>query len=192
MPTVAECQAAVETVDFLASASMQERGKYWVYGSDELYMKARLPLPPFSRYDDFEQLENGVGVVRYFEEQIRDFSMDLSNAAIGIVTGEAMGDLFPGILADLSIRTGAHFELIPQTNDLFGPSVTTAGLLPGRSFVAALADKQDLDIALIPAEALNDDEVFIDDISFLQLQESAPLQVRASHWIVDALGEGLE
>jgi putative radical SAM enzyme (TIGR03279 family) len=188
-PSADECREAIVAVDTVAARALEGRGKYWAYGSDELYLGAGCTLPPAGRYDDFEQLENGVGVVRYFQLQIRGFEADLSDVTIGVATGTAMGALFPDILAELVTRTGATFELLVLTNDLFGPSVTTAGLLPGRSFASALAGRRDLDLALIPVETLNDDGVFLDDLSFSELEEQCAMELRVSHWLVDALGE---
>ena len=58
---------------------------------------------------------------------------------IGVVTGTAMAPLMPQVLEPLARATGAQFELIPVVNTLFGPSVTTAGLLPGQAIAEALA-----------------------------------------------------
>ncbi len=188
MPTATECREAIAVVEQVATRARNDRGKHWAYGSDELFLKAGKPLPPADRYDDFDQLENGVGVVRYFQRQIHGFNGDLSGATIGVATGTAMGVLFPEVLRDLETRTGANFEILVLTNDLFGPSVTTAGLLPGSSFVTALEERQDLDLALIPAEALNDDGVFLDDVAFSELKEKCDFEVGVSHWLVDELG----
>ncbi len=192
MPTEEECRGAIVSVDRAAFRALEDTGKFWAYGSDELYLKAGRPLPTPDRYDDFDQLENGVGVVRYFQQQIMEFDSELPGARIGVATGTAMGSLFPEILADLETRTQAQFELIVLENDLFGPSVTTAGLLSGRSFVDALKNRPDIDLALVPGEALNDDDLFLDDVSFSDLQEICPTEVRVSHWLVDALGESTQ
>ena len=187
-PSRSECVEAIRTVDRLAAAAKAKRGISWVYGSDELYMRARIDLPSADRYDDFQQLENGVGVVRHFQETAKGFRADLAGKRIGVATGVAMGSLFPDILSVLRESTGARFELIVLENELFGPSVTTAGLLPGSAFLGALGNREDLDLALLPAEAVNDDEVFLDDISFIEVAEASPADVRLSNHIVDSLG----
>ncbi len=192
MPTPEECRGALASIERVAARSRHARGIYWAYGSDELYLKAREPMPPASRYDHFEQLENGVGVVRYFGQKVQGFSADLADTTIGIVTGTAMGPLFPDILASVVTRTRAEFQLIVLENDLFGHSVTTAGLLPGGAFADALRGREDLDVALIPAEALNDDGLFLDDMSFADLQAQCCSEVRASFWLVDAFTEEAE
>jgi len=74
-------------------------------------------------------------------------------------------------------------------NTLFGSSVTTAGLLPGAAIERALVDRRDLDFVLLPAEAVNDDLVFVDDVEAHALAERLPMPVRLSYDFVDALAQ---
>src|SRR5262249_29181720 len=99
----------------------------------------------------------------------------------------AMAPLMPMVLEPLAAVTGAHFELIPVVNSLFGPSVTTAGLLPGAAVQSTLQAYQDLDLALLPGESLNDDALFIDSMPFDTLAESFPFEIRTSKDFADAL-----
>src|SRR6185369_4547664 len=86
---------------------------------------------------------------------------------------------------------GADFELIVTTNSLFGPTTTTAGLLVAADIRRALAGRNDLDLALIPAECINDSGVFLDDESFIALREQLPMPVYPSYDFIDVLtGEG--
>jgi len=185
-PMADECRAAILAVDTIASRALAARGTHWAYGSDELFLNAKLEIPPAERYDGFEQLENGVGAFRYFELKIAGFAADLRGKTVGLATGTAMGRLFPDILSKLQDQTGARFELLVLENGLFGPSVTTAGLLPGRQFSGACEGRNDLDLMLIPAEAVNEDGLFVDDVSFAQLSAAAPVEIRMSYDIVDA------
>jgi NifB/MoaA-like Fe-S oxidoreductase len=98
-----------------------------------------------------------------------------------------MAPLFPAVLTDLAARTGGTFEVLAVENAVFGPSVTTAGLLPGAAIGAALAQRRDLDLALLPAEAVNDDGRFIDDLAVAALTAEAPMEVRLSADFADAL-----
>src|SRR5439155_751102 len=82
---------------------------------------------------------------------------DLFGKRIGVVTGTAMGPLMPQVLADVAAVTGGRFELVVVENALFGRSVTTAGLLPAAAIEKALRERRDLDLSLVPAEAVNDD-----------------------------------
>jgi NifB/MoaA-like Fe-S oxidoreductase len=104
-----------------------------------------------------------------------------------VVTGTAMGALMPMVLEPLARATGARFDLIPVVNSLFGASVTTAGLLPGTALQTALAGRRDLDLALLPGEAINDDGLFIDSMSVELLAAGVPMELRLSKDFVDAL-----
>ena len=187
-----ECRAALATVDDFASRAVGDRGTPWCYGADDLYLQADMPLPPAEWYGDFEQRENGVGSVRYLQTRIQNAHGALENEnwrgkRIGVVTGMAMGPLLPQVTADLSAATGAQFEILPLENMLFGSSVTTAGLLPGAAVLAALRNRADLDLALLPAEAVNDDLLFMDDLEAHDLAAQLPMPVRLSYDFADAL-----
>jgi putative radical SAM enzyme (TIGR03279 family) len=192
-PTRDECRAAVATVDDYAARAVAERGIPWCYGADDLYLQADLPLPAAEWYGDFEQRENGVGAVRYLQTRIQAGHLDPDSwrgKRIGVVTGTAMGPLLPQVTSDLASLTGAHFEIMALENTLFGPSVTTAGLLPGKDVLAALQTRADLDLALLPAESVNDDLLFMDDMEAHDLAAQLPMPVRLSYDFVDTLEDG--
>jgi len=106
---------------------------------------------------------------------------------IGVVTGSAMAPLMGPLLDRLSEVSGARFELIVATNSLFGPTITTAGLLVGRDIMSALADRHDLDIALIPAETINEDSIFLDDFTLETVRNSLPMPIFPSYDFIDVL-----
>jgi len=191
-PTWDECRAALATVDAFATRAVAERGMPWCYGADDLYLQADIPLPPAAWYGDFEQRENGVGAVRYLQTRIAAARGHLTDTdwrgkRIGVVTGTAMGALLPQVVADLTSATGAHFEIVALENTLFGSSVTTAGLLPGKDVIVALRGRSDLDFALLPAEAVNDDLLFMDDVNAHDVASQLPMPVKLSYDFADAL-----
>ena len=190
-PTREECRAALAIVQEFSARARRERGIGWAFGADELYLRAGVELPPPGEYDGFQQVENGVGSVRYLQERIREEAGELgrwSGRTIGVVTGTSMAALMPQVIPPLAAATGARFEIIPVTNTLFGPSVTCAGLLPGAAFRTALAGRRDLDLALLPRESLNDDGLFMDDLTLADLQATVPVPVRPSYDFTDILG----
>ena len=170
--------------------ALAERGDRWVFGSDELYLLAGRDLPGEAHYGDFAQIENGVGAVTALRVRVRDGLHrlpPLHGRRIGVVTGSSMAPLMPALLQQLHEATGADFELIPVVNSLFGPTVTTAGLLVGADIRRALDGRTDLDLALIPAETINDNGVFLDDESFIAVRESFPMPVYPSYDFIDVL-----
>ncbi len=193
-PAPKECRAALATVSEFAQRALAERGTPWCYGADDLYLQAEQPLPGAEWYGDFDQRENGVGSVRYLQTRIAAARERLGagrggwqGKRIGVVTGTAMGALMPQVVPGLAAATGAQFEILALENTMFGPAVTTAGLLPGATLLAALRERRDLDLVLLPAEAVNDDLVFMDDLDAHALAAQLPMPIKLSYDFADAL-----
>ncbi|MDQ6612340.1 MAG: DUF512 domain-containing protein [Gemmatimonadota bacterium] len=177
-------------VERWSERALAERGDRWVFGSDELYLLAERELPDVEHYGEFQQIENGVGAVTSLRERIRTGVASLprlDGQRIGVVTGVSMAPLMPELLERLTRATGAEFVLIPVENSLFGPTTTTAGLLVGADFRRALSHRHDLSFALIPAESINDDGLFLDDEPFIAMREAMPMPVFPSYDFIDAL-----
>jgi putative radical SAM enzyme (TIGR03279 family) len=180
----------LEHVERWSERGMRERGMSWVVGSDELYLLAERELPGEEHYGDFAQIENGIGSVALLRVRVRDGVSQLPSMPgrrIGVVTGVSMRSLMPPLLDQLARATGAQFELIVAENALFGPTTTASGLLVGADIRRSLADRHDLDLALIPAETINEDGIFLDDASFIALRESLPMPVFPSYDFIDVL-----
>lgn len=169
---------------------LAERGTRWVFGSDELYLLAGEPIPPASFYEDFPQIENGVGAVASLRARLDEGLCALPpmpGRRIGVVTGTAMAPLMGEIAGRIASQTGAHLEVIRAENSLFGPGVTTAGLLVGTDIRRVLAGRVDLDLVLIPAESINEDGLFLDDDTFESVRDSLAVPILASYDFVDVL-----
>ncbi|HXY30150.1 MAG TPA: DUF512 domain-containing protein [Gemmatimonadaceae bacterium] len=176
--------------------SLRERGHRWVFGSDELYLLAGRELPGANHYGEFCQVENGVGAVTWLRRRVQDglgHLASLSGRRIGVVTGTSMGArIMPALLRDIERATGATIDLIVAENSLFGPTVTAAGLLVGADIKRVLGDRGDLELALIPAEAINDDALFLDDESLAEVRAVLPMPVVPSYDFLDVLSGGGE
>jgi NifB/MoaA-like Fe-S oxidoreductase len=164
-----------------------------VFGSDELYLLAGAPLHAAAFYGDFDQVENGVGAVTLLRQRVAEGLSDLprlDGKRIGIVTGLSMAALMPKFVSQLADATGATFEIIPVMNSMFGPTTTCAGLLVGADIRRALQGRGDLDLALIPAETMNDNRIFLDDDTFTAVRASLPMTVLPSYDFIDVLVNG--
>jgi NifB/MoaA-like Fe-S oxidoreductase len=180
----------LRVVERWAERAKADRGDPWVFGSDELYLLSGTELPDATHYGDFSQIENGIGAVTSLRDRVRDGAASLprlEGRRIGVVTGTSMAPLMPALFEQLESVTGAKFVLIPTTNSLFGPTTTTAGLLVGADIRRALDGRDDLDLALIPAETINDSGLFLDDERFIALRESLPMPVYPSYDFIDVL-----
>ena len=186
----AAAESLLQVIDRWAERARAERGESWVYGSDELYLLAERPLPDAEYYGEFPQIENGVGAVAAIRKRVRDGLESLprlDGKRIGVVTGVSMAGIMPELLEQISGATGGQFEMIVAENSLFGPTTTTAGLLVAADIRRVLGDRRDLDLALIPAECINDSGVFLDDESFIALREQMHVPVYPSYDFIDAL-----
>lgn len=108
----------------------------FVFASDEMYIRAGMPMPPCEAYEDFAQIENGVGLVRMFAEEAAEALDDLKDRApryqkVGLVTGV---DFYPFLkkIAERIAQT-FHIEIVFHCveNVFFGETVTVTGLLTG-------------------------------------------------------------
>ena len=180
----------LDVVDRWSRRAREERGDPWLFGSDELYLLAGRELPGPAHYGEYAQIENGIGAVTSLRERVRaglTALPRLDGRRIGVVTGTSMAPLMPELLAQLESATGASFVLIPTVNSLFGRTTTTAGLLVGADIRRALDGRHDLDLALIPAETINDAGLFLDDERFITVREALPIPVYPSYDFIDVL-----
>ena len=187
---VAAASTLVDVTARWANRAQQERGFPWVYGSDELYLLSGRDLPPFEHYGDFSQIENGVGALTMLRHRLAsglDRLPRLDGKRIAVVTGTSMAPHMPALLQSIAATTGATFELLPSANSLFGPTVTTAGLLVGADIERTLGAREGFDFALIPAECINEDGLFLDDEQFAALRARLPMPVFPSYDFIDVL-----
>ncbi|MDB4871737.1 MAG: hypothetical protein JWL97_2741 [Gemmatimonadales bacterium] len=183
-------RAILRQVERWGARGMKERGETWVFGSDELYMLAQRELPGAEHYGEFAQIENGVGSVTSLRMRVAAGLERLprrDGQRIGVVTGLAMAPLMQPLLDSMRAVSGAEFELIVAENSLFGSTITTAGLLVGRDILRALENRRDLDIALIPAETINEDSIFLDDYTLENVRATLPMPIFPSYDFIDVL-----
>lgn len=183
----------LEASERWAARALRERGHAWVYGSDELYLLAGRELPPVEHYGDLAQIENGVGSVSALRDRVATHAAELpwiGPLRVGVVTGVSMAPMMPPLLDRIAAVTGVEFRLIPTENSLFGPTTTTAGLLVGADIRRALRDAgANLDLALVPAECINGEGVFLDDDRFDSVRDAVDFPLHPSYDFIDVLSE---
>ena len=182
----------LEVSERWAARALRERGHAWVYGSDELYLLAGRELPPVEHYGDLAQIENGVGSLSALRARVAAHVHELPWLAplrVAVVTGVSMAPHMPALLDRIAAQTGVTFTLLPTENSLFGPTTTTAGLLVGADIRRALSQAGDVDLALVPAECINGDGVFLDDDTFEAVRGAFAFPVHPSYDFIDVLSE---
>lgn len=189
--TAAEASEAIDQVDAARILADGSRDSSWCYAADEMYLIAGRPVPDAAYYDEGALYENGVGAIRRFvagfDEGLPTVP-SLSGRRIRIVTGGSMAPFIRERSARLEQATGADVEVVHVQNSYFGPSVTIAGLLGGEDILGALGEGRAEDIVLLPAEALNGDDHFIDNLPRSDFEARlGPAVVRSGYEITETL-----
>ena len=194
--------AAGEIVTRIAAwqANFRQRyGRSLVYGSDELYLLAGLPLPPARYYDDFPQTENGIGITRLFLDEFEgalkeNHPVPAQPRRVAVATGTLAAPLLNGLVQRLTQASpGLEARVVAITNRFFGQEVTVAGLLTGRDLrtgleeAASWARQEQGEIILPDVMLKRDTPVFLDDMTPEDLARQLQVTVR----VVPTTGEGL-
>ncbi len=194
--TPEECKAIVAQVESFAEQCLRDLGTRLVWASDELYLKAGLPLPDMDYYEEFEQMENGVGMITTFERETEDLLlfMDQPFSAPIRVSG-ITGKITEGFIRRMADKLGEKFTDLEYAvygieNDFFGPDVTVTGLVTGQDVIAQLRGKELGDYLLIPDVMLRDDK-FLDDISVCDVERELKVKVLIAENGAEGLADAL-
>ncbi len=171
--TSREARAVLAVIDMHALRFKKQFGTRLVFASDEFYIQAGTPIPPYAVYEDFPQLENGVGLVATFLREARRIKLltKIEKITATVATGVSFSKILRQELPRLQRISGIHLKQVTVKNGFFGPSVTVAGLLTGRDILHALKGRRLGDMVLIPSAALKEGEaLFLDGMSLEQLE----------------------
>jgi len=181
--TDGEAVALVDTVADWQARFLARLDSRFVFLGDEVYLQAGRPLPPAEAYEGFPIAEDGIGLVRRFED---GFARARAQAPAGatrrvtVVSGALYAPRLAGLLAGLG-WPGLDARVTAVSNDFFGGSVAVAGLLTGQDIQRHLAAAGELgEAVLVPAVALRDGEgVFLDDLTPADVARSLGVPVVA-------------
>ncbi|MEK6334222.1 MAG: DUF512 domain-containing protein [Acidobacteriota bacterium] len=173
------CRRTIREVGEIQKDLRGRLGTTFAFLGDEIYLRAGCSVPDQKHYGDYPQIEDGIGMVRTFENNFSSLLRKLARrppASAAKVKGTILtGTLFAGPLRKqmerLNSRLGTGLTVVAVENDYFGGDVSVAGLLTGGDFVAART-KVAGDFAIIPRVALKSDEpVMLDGMRFEELRE---------------------
>jgi len=178
--TDAEARALVETVHGWQADFLARLGSRFVFLGDEVYLQAGAPVPEAAAYEGFLVAEDGIGLVRRFEDAFARAARRPhagTPARLTVVSGTLYAPRLARLLAALP-ATRARVAAVPNRH--FGGSVSVAGLLTGGDIQRHLATLGDLgEAVLVPAVAVRDgDGVFVDDVTPGELTRELGVPVR--------------
>jgi NifB/MoaA-like Fe-S oxidoreductase len=163
----------------------------FVYASDEFYLQAGMLVPATAAYDDYPQMENGVGLVRDFLDRVEELELPgrlRRRRNFLLVTGTSFHPFLDSMVDRMmeQIR-GFHGLALAVRNRFFGETVTVAGLLTGQDVIEQ-ASGIGGDALILPSVVLRDGHgVFLDDVTVTDLEQALGMPVK----VVDPTPEGL-
>ncbi|ADQ04173.1 protein of unknown function DUF512 [Caldicellulosiruptor owensensis OL] len=145
-------------------------GTKLVFASDEFYVKAEEKIPDYRFYEEFRQIENGVGLLALFKKQFLNSLKKLKpnvklKKSITLVTSVAAYKFMRKLIEIFNQKyPNVKVDIFAVVNNFFGENITVAGLLTGQDIISQLRNRELGDYVLIPACALNHENKFLDDV----------------------------
>ncbi|MBR7116373.1 MAG: DUF512 domain-containing protein [Clostridia bacterium] len=187
--TAEEAKAVIDLVEEFGTACLEKYGTRIFYCADEFFLKAGLIVPDSDYYEDYPQIENGVGMLRSYSDEFESAIEDLDAIDPGltdyrrvtVATGAAAYDMLYEFAGHLMRRSNKlRIKVRRITNNFFGESITVSGLLTGKDIAEQLADEVLGDELLIPKSALrHGEDVFLCGMTVSELGEKLGVPVRA-------------
>ncbi len=173
----------LDKIEKFQQKMLEKCGSRVIYASDEFYLTAGRDVPPCKEYEDFPQIENGVGLIASIREEFNEALEDLEEQSldreISIASGKAAYPLICGFKEQLCRKIkGLKINVYEITNNFFGERITVCGLLTGGDIEAQLEGKPLGERLLISHSALRSGEdVFLDDMTLSELEKSLNVKI---------------
>ncbi len=184
--TPEESRRVVAQLTAAGDRMIEKTGRRVFFPSDEWYIKGDLPIPAGDFYEEYPQLENGVGMIALQREQFRQALADkLEEGAHPtalryiVATGTAAAPYLTALTEEAKTAfPGMQVRVQAIRNDFFGHEITVAGLVTGGDLMAQLAGET-ADVLLLPSCMLRQEgDLFLDDVPWQQVEDTLHMQVR--------------
>ena len=184
--TPEESRRVVAQITAAGDRMLEKTGRRVFFPADEWYIKGDLPIPEGDFYEEYPQLENGVGMIALQRDQFREALADkLAEGAQPtalryiVATGMAAQQALTALVTEAQAAFPAlQAQVRAIRNDFFGPQITVAGLVTGGDLMAQLAGET-ADVLLLPSCMLRQEgDLFLDDVPWQQVEDTLHMQVR--------------
>lgn len=162
---------------------MERYRTHFIHASDEWYLLAGEDLPEEERYDGYLQLENGVGMLRLFIDQVREAfarrSGDEKKREVSVATGRLAAPVLEMLCQEGKEKfPNLKVHIYPIRNDFFGEKITVSGLITGQDILAQLAGRPLGERLLLPCNMLRSGErYFLDDVKVSEIEEKLQIPI---------------
>ncbi|OPJ59106.1 DUF512 domain-containing protein [Clostridium oryzae] len=187
-------KAELENMKKLQQKYIREIGEPFVRLSDEFYILAKETIPEPQFYNNYEQLEDGVGMVRMLRDTVSDTVLDLKDNIKGsfiFVTGTLAQYEMKNIASIIMKKNSKiNIEVKAVINNFFGSTITVSGLLTGTDIVNTLKNYEKPGIVVMPSNLLKSGErVLLDDMTVEQMEQLLNRKILISDYTGDNLIE---
>jgi len=168
--TASYCREVIQQVIPWQGHFRNQIGRTFAYLADEFYIQGGVKLPDTAYYDDFAQIEDGVGMVRKF---LNEFDAELKrnnrwrpSLWATLVTARLFYPTLRDCVGRFNRKFGSQLQVCAVENRFLGKNITVAGLLSGQDIIIALNGRKPGDLIIIPNEAVSrNNGLLIDNIS---------------------------
>lgn len=172
--TPEEASRMIDEIEPLQKTFLKQYGTRFVFLADEWYTCCRRELPAYDTYEDFPQIENGVGLLRLFEGELQEALEErepLKQPRRFLMAGGVSAEPFFREVYRTLEPYGVFIETRAIVNNYFGESVTVGGLVTGGDLTSQLAGLDFGQALLIPRAMLKADEsVFLDGMTLFEAE----------------------
>ena len=185
--TPEEAGAVIDMIDSVAELQLEKYGSRQFFAADEFYLKSGRPLPDAEYYEDYPQIENGVGMLRSFSDEfgmaLEDVEYMLSSVkeqrSVTVATGVAAYDMLSAFADKIQkLCPMLKVNVVKIINKFFGESITVSGLLTGKDIYEQLVGVELGDELLIPESALRAQDLdFLCGMTLNELQDKLGVKV---------------
>jgi len=172
----------IELIDPRQEYFRNKFGIGMVYLADEFYILAGREFPPSEYYDEYPQIENGIGLARIlwdeFAEMRDELPGQIDERQVYIITGYSALAVLEPIVRELNQVTGLHVEMLPIRNDFFGGNVTVTGLLTGRDIIEQVGSRLAGKEIILPDVLLKEhSRSLLDDITIEDIEKQTKTRI---------------
>ncbi len=147
----------IELITELQQKYEKEIGTPFARLSDEFYMVSGVSIPEEEHYGGYEQLEDGIGMIRLLQSTIENDLPYLQNnkGSFTMVTGTSAYEVIYEIASQIKeVNPKIQLDVVRVENEFFGKTITVAGLLTGKDIIEALKNRDLGEYIIIPSNVL--------------------------------------
>jgi putative radical SAM enzyme (TIGR03279 family) len=181
------CRRTIKEVASLQREFRKSLGTTFAFLGDEIYLRAGHAIPSRQHYGDYPQIEDGIGMVRSFDNEFNALWRRLERRPPQhparlygtIMTGNLFAPVLKKLIERLNARFGTRLHVVGVENQYFGGDVSVAGLLTGSCYLNAL-DQVRGSFLVIPSASLKSGEsVMLDGMTLDEFERELGLPVHA-------------